>query len=83
MTLFSNAANQEINLSPEEREERDKALCPLLKYSFQCMLHVNIPLGDKLCEAIKEREKPDEQNQRKLYDFILKHLQEIKFDTGY
>ena len=83
--LLSNAAVQEIDLPPKEREERDKTLCVLLKYSLQCVFQLNLPMGDKFCEAIKEHEKPDKEHQRMLYDFILKHLQPLSLDddTGY
>ena len=65
---------QEVDLLPEERKERDKTLCNLLMYGFKFVFKMNIPTDEKFCEAFREHEKPDSDHQKKLYDFILRHL---------
>lgn len=82
ITPLSDAASQKSNLSPKEKEERDKTLCKFLRYAYQCVFGINISVDEKFCESTKERESPNESHQKRLYDFILKHLQGIHFSDN-
>ena len=71
--ISSKVAAQNEDVLPDNTKERDKILCGLLKHAFDFVFHLNIPF-DKYCGAIRQREKSDDSHQKRLYDFILKHL---------
>lgn len=77
--ISSKVAAQNENVVPDINKKRDKILCGLLKHAFEFVFHLNIPIGN-YCEAFREREMPDESHQKRLYDFILKHLKTL--DVG-
>lgn len=74
--ISSKVAAHNEDVLPDNTKERDKTLCGLLKHAFHFVFHLNIPF-DNYCGAIREREKPDESHQKRLYDFILKHLKTL------
>lgn len=70
------AAAQEKELTPKERKERDKILCDLMNRVYKLVFQADIPIED-YCEAFREYEKPEEKNQKELYDFIFKQLKKL------
>ena len=75
------ASIQEVDVSPEEQKKRDETLCDLLMHVYKFAFHLNLPTDKKFCEVFREHEKPDPDHQKKLYDFILKHLMKLNFDS--
>ena len=75
------ASIQEVDVSPEEQKKRDEKLCDLLMHVFKFVFHMNLPTDKKFCEVFREHEKPDPDHQKRLYDFILKHLMNLNFDN--
>ena len=75
------ASIQEVDVSPEEQKKRDETLCHLLMHVFKFVFHMNLPTDKKFCEVFREHEKPDPDHQKRLYDFILKHLMKLNFDS--
>ena len=80
-TISRKVAGQNEDVSPDNKKERDKILCKLLKHAFDFVFHLNIPIGN-YCKVFAERGVPDKSHQKRLYDFILKHLKTLDVGGG-